>query len=317
MKVKEWFKTFLAGMGIGVGAAVPGVSGGTIAIILKAYDKILWAISNLFKEFKKAVIYLLPILLGVVVALIPSIYLMVNALNGFLFAIVCLFAGFIIGSFPGITDEVKNEPIKKSYIITAIITFLIAIGLGVLSIVIEADATSLITNPKWWVYLVLIPIGVVASSALVIPGISGSMILFIIGFYEPIMSTTYNTAKQIFNGDWSNFGVQLGLLSCLAVGVIIGFYFISKLMHYLLGKYHYVTFYGIIGFIIGSTISLFINYKIYSYYGDWAKGSYIKVPMYIEIPVGIVFLIVAIIASYLLVRYKRKIDQESPDQLDK
>ena len=134
MNVKEWFKTLLAGMGIGLGSAIPGVSGGTIAVILKVYEKILWAISNIFKEFKRAVIYLLPVLLGVVLAVIPTLYLMDKALNGFLFGIICLFAGFIIGSIPGITDEVKGQIIKKWHIITLVIALLVAVGLGVASV---------------------------------------------------------------------------------------------------------------------------------------------------------------------------------------
>lgn len=312
MKVKEWFKTLLAGVGIGVGSAIPGVSGGTIAVILKVYDKLLWAVSHIFKEFKKAVIYLLPILLGVVIALIPSIYLLDKALDGFVFAIVCLFTGFIIGSFPGVVDEVKGEKIKPSYIITLVITLIIALMLGIGSVLLKADATNLFINPSWWVYLVLIPIGVVASCALVVPGVSGSMVLLIIGVYDPLISSTVQTVIDCcFNGNFSNLGIQFGLLACFAIGVIVGFYFISKLMHYLLDKYHHITFYGIIGFIIGSTIALFYNYKIYSYYQVWMNGSYIKIPMEIEIPVGIVLLVVALVGSYLLVRYKRKIDKES------
>ena len=311
MSVKEWFKTLLAGMGIGVGSAIPGVSGGTIAVILKVYDKLIWAISNLFKEFKKAVIYLLPILLGVVLALIPSIYLLDKALDGFVFGIVSLFAGFIIGSFPSLTDEVKGQPFKKSYIVIIAIAFIIALGLGVGSVLLKADATALFVSPKWWVYLVLIPIGIVASCALVVPGVSGSMVLLIIGFYDPLITSTVDTVKETFNGNPSNLGTQIGLLACFAIGVIVGFYFISKLMHYLLEKYRTATFYGIIGFIVGSTIALFYNYKIYSYYQVWASGSYIKIPMVVEIPVGIGLLIVGCVLAYLLVRYKRKVTKEA------
>lgn len=311
MKVKEWFKTLLAGIGIGVGSAIPGVSGGTIAVILKVYDKLIWAISNLFKHFLEAIKYLFPILLGVVIALVPSIYLLDKALNGFVFAIVCLFAGFIIGSFPSVTDEVKGEPFKKSYIVIIIITFVIALCLGVGSVLLKADATSLFISPKWWVYLVLIPIGVIAACALVVPGVSGSMVLLIIGFYDPLITSTVNTVKDTFNGNPTNLGIQIGLLGCFAIGIIVGFYFISKLMNHLLNKYRVATFYGIIGFIVGSTIALFFNYKIYSYYRVWASGAYIKIPMVIEIPVGIGLLIVGMVLTYLLVRYKRKIDKEA------
>lgn len=312
MNVKEWFKTILAGIGIGVGSAIPGVSGGTIAVILKVYEKILWAISNIFKQFKRAVIYLIPVLLGVVLALIPTIYLMDKALNGFLFAIICLFAGFIVGSIPGITDEVKGEPIKKAHIIALVVAFIVAIGIGVASVLIKADVSSIMVNPKWWVYIILIPVGVLASAALVVPGLSGSMILLVIGFYKPLIGNTVEVVRQcLLENNWSNLGQQIGILACFAIGIIIGFYLISKLMHYLLAKYRVTTFYAIIGFVIGSTLALFFNYEIYSYYYSWAPSKFAW-----EIPVGAVLFIGGLVLSYLLVRYTRKHKQEETKKND-
>ncbi len=317
MKIKEWFKTFLAGIGIGIGSAIPGVSGGTIAVILKVYEKILWAVSNIFKEFKKAVIYLLPVLLGVVLSVIPMIYLMDKALNGFLFGIICLFTGFIIGSFPGVKDEAKGKQVKKSHIIALVIAFIIAVMLGVLSVIAKVDVTPIFVSHTWWLYLVLIPVGFIASIALVVPGLSGSMILLLIGFYAPLLSTTTGTLKDCLeNGNWSNLPSLLGILVCFAIGVIIGFYVISKLMHFLLKKYRILTFYAIIGFIIGSTIALFFNYEIYQYYLMWSKGLYISVPYYIEVPIGVVLLLIACALSYLLVRYKRKIDIQKEERIE-
>ena len=318
MKLKDWLKRLLAGASIGVGSAIPGVSGGTVAVILGIYEKMVYYISNIFKKFKEALIYLFPILIGVILAIIPTIYLMHKALNGFVFGIVSLFAGFIIGSFPGVKDEVKGKPVKKAYIIALIIAALLALGLGIGSVFAKADVYNQLANPSWWMYLVLIPVGLIASIALVVPGISGSMLLLLLGFYKPLIDTTVETVKQcLTQNDWSHLGIQFGLLACFAIGVIIGFYFVSKLMHFLLEKYHDITFYAIIGFIIGSTIALFFNYDIYyGAYDLWAKGTYISIPMYIEIPIGIVLLIVGCILSYLLVRMKRKSTQDEVKEKD-
>ena len=65
--MKAWIKHLLSGIAIGVGSSIPGVSGGTIAVILHVYEKIIWAISNIFKKFKEAIIILLPFLVGVVI----------------------------------------------------------------------------------------------------------------------------------------------------------------------------------------------------------------------------------------------------------
>ena len=306
MKIKSWLKTLLSGMAIGFGSAVPGVSGGTIAVIFGVYEKIIWAISNIFKHFKEAFRVLLPTLIGVVIALVPTIYLMDKALYGFVFGVICIFAGFIIGSIPGIKDEVKDVKPEAKHIITLVIAALVAIGLGVGSVLAKADVTSYFYDTPIWFYFILIPVGFIASVALVVPGLSGGMILLLIGFYSPLIGYTTDTVKACLNGNWSNFGSLVGLLGCFAVGVILGFYFISKLMHYLLSKYHDLTFFAIIGFVLGSIPALFFNYEIYSYYQVWASGNYIYMPMVIEIPIGVTLLVVTTVLSYLLVRYKRK-----------
>lgn len=309
MKIKNFIKTLLAGMAIGFGSAVPGVSGGTIAVIFGVYKKIIWAVSNIFKKFKESIIVLLPTLIGVVVALIPTIVLMFYALDYFLFGIVCIFAGFIIGSFPGIKDEVKGVKPNHKHIIVLVIALLIAVGLGVASALGNADLAEYIFNAPIWMYFVMIPVGLVASVALVVPGLSGGMILLLMGFYKPLIDFAKITLSDCLHGDWSNFGSLVGIVGCFAIGAVVGFYLVSKLMHYLLAKHHDITFYGIMGFVIGSVIALFYNYNIKEHYIDWSNGT-AAVPLYIEIPIGIVLLIVTIILSYLLVRYKRKIEAQ-------
>ena len=313
MKLNEHIKTFLSGMAIGAGSAVPGVSGGTIAVIFGVYQKIVWAVSNIFKHFKEAFRVLLPTLLGVVLALIPTIYLMYKALYGFVFGAICLFAGFILGSIPGIKDEVKDVKPTAKHKIILILSLLLALLIGVASFLVahfggvELSHYFYDKTPIWF-YFVLIPVGFIASVALVVPGLSGSMLLLLIGFYTPLISYTTDTVKACFSGDWSAFGSLVGILFSFAIGVLLGFYLISKLMKYLLDKYHDLTFYAILGFVIGSVGALFVNFETHNYYMTWASGTYFYMPLYIEIPIGIVLLIGALIGSYLLVRYKRKVE---------
>lgn len=304
--MKNWLKTLLSGIAIGFGSAVPGVSGGTIAVIFGVYNKIIWAISNVFKHFKEAIKIVLPVLLGVVIGFVPTFFLMDKALNGFVFGVICIFAGFIIGSIPGIKDEVKDVKPTKKHFVALIICALIAIGLGVGSVFAKANFEQYFVQTPVWFYLVLIPVGFVASVALVVPGISGAMLLLLLGFYKPLMSFITGFIKS----DWSGFGHFIGIIGCFAIGIIIGFFFVSKLMHYLLSKYHEVTFYSILGFVIGSVPALFYNYTINEYYMKWSIGAAGYTPMYIEIPIGIILLIGFTILSYLLVRYKRKIESK-------
>lgn len=312
MKFKKWLKTFLAGAAMGVASAIPGVSGGTIAVIVGIYQKMIDAINNLFKKFVSSFLTLLPIGLGVICAMIPCIFLFDLALEGFVFGIVSLFAGLIVGSFPDIVREVSDEKPKVLHIVICVIACLVALAIGIISATTgdSINLSSQFTSPDWWFYLVLIPVGVIAAISLVIPGISGSMILLVLGFYTPLIELISNMLKNLVAGNFNNFGQNIAIVGCFAVGVIVGFFTVAKLMSYLLNKHRRITFYGIIGFIIGSTIALFCNYEIVSYYQMWAAGKQGYLPMWLEILIGVVLFSIGVICTYLIGWYSRKHQKE-------
>ena len=313
MKIKEWFRRFIAGLGIGTGAAIPGVSGAAIAVIFHVYEDIINAVNSFRKRFGWALTVLFPILLGIIIAVVICIVLFSYAFEHLVFVLMCVFAGFLLGSFPGITDEVKGEKLNKKYIILMAIGALFVISLGIASVFSGADVGSLFNTMPWWLYLVLIPVGAVAAVALTVPGLSGSLILLIIGFYKPLVMNTKGWAKEMFKGDFSHTLPLFLMLLCFAVGCLIGVVVVSKIMNVLLKKHRKETFFTIIGFIAGSIFVLFFNHEIYQYYQVWADPSLAAdyeisqiMPMHIEIPVGVVVLLVAGFLSYLLVRSQRK-----------
>ena len=304
--MKNFFKRLLAGVAIGAGSAVPGVSGGTIAVLFKVYEKLVWAISNIFKEFKKAFLYLLPIVIGLVIGIIPMVILMNKALEGFTFGIICIFAGYIIGSFPLLKDEIKEEKPVLTDKIFFVVALLFAISLGILSCFAAGDVSNYFNDKPIWFYFVLIPVGLISSTALVVPGISGGMILIILGFYRPLIDSTVEVAKECLSGDWSNLLSQFLILLSFGIGVILGFFLTSKLMHFLLGNYRITTFYAIIGFVLGGVIALFFNFEIYSYYLLWASGGQGFFVKELEIPIGIALLLAVTFLSYSLSKYQLK-----------
>lgn len=300
MKVKEFLKSFAGGTAMGVASAIPGVSGGTVAVIIGIYDKLINAISSLFKNFIKSVLTLIPILLGVACALIPCFFLFDFAFQYFAFGIVSLFAGLTIGSFPGILDEVKGSKLTTNRIIVTIITFIIPVGLGVGSALLHFDVSSLMSEPTWWFYLLLIPVGAIAAVALIVPGISGSMIMLVLGFYKPILELITGLLKNIGGPNFVQGVIEVMLF---AVGAVLGVLTIAKLMNHLLNKSRVSTFYGIIGFILGSLIAIFFNHEIYSYYQTWGVNT---LPIWLEVILGFCLLVGGIFASYQFVKYSRK-----------
>ena len=314
MKIKEWFRRFIAGMAIGTGAAIPGVSGAAIAVIFRVYEDIIGAVNNFRKRFGWAITVLIPILLGVLIAVAICIVLFHLAFKHLMFVLMCLFAGFLIGSFPGITDEVKGEKINRKAIILIAIGFIFVIILGVLSVIMGLHGSNigeLFNDPiPWWLYLVLIPVGAVAAVALTVPGLSGSLILLIIGFYRPLVDSAETWANELVHGDFTHTLPLLGVIGCFAIGCLIGVVLVSKIMNVLLRKWRKETFFTIIGFISGSVFVLFFNLEIFNYYRVWAGEVVANVeqimPMWLEIIIGVLVLALCAFASYQLVRAQRK-----------
>ena len=321
MKVKEWFKKFFAGMAIGTGAAIPGVSGAAIAVIFRVYEDIINAVNSFRKKFGWALSILVPILIGVLLAVAICIVLFHIAFSHFMFVLMCLFAGFLIGSFPGITDEVKGEKLTKKAIILIVIGFIFVIVLGVLSVIAGVngfEVSGLFVELPWWLYLVLIPIGAIAAVALTVPGLSGSLILLIIGFYRPLIDFVTDAAKAIINeGNTSLILPLLGVVGCFAVGCLIGVVVVSKVMNVLLRKWRKETFFTIIGFIAGSVFVLFFNYEIFTYYQVWSgqivAGIDQYMPMWLEMIIGFLVLGACAFGSYQLVRVQRKKGQQEKE----
>ncbi len=318
MKIKEWFRKLVAGLAIGAGAAIPGVSGAAIAVIFHVYEDIIAAVNNFRKRFGWAIKVLIPILLGIIIAVVACIIIFSYAFEYLMFVLICVFAGFLLGSFPGITDEVKGTKITKKYGLLIALGAVFVIVLGVLNVIIGLNGFTVdnLFNPQpvWWLYLLLIPVGAIAAVALTVPGLSGSLILLILGFYRPLVDNVKDWASEMLkHGDFTHTGALFGVLGCFAVGCLIGVVVVSKIMNILLKKWRKETFFAIIGFIAGSIFVLFFNSNIVNYYRVWMDvnlGDALKIhpvlPMWLEMIIGFAALALCAFLSYRLVVAQRK-----------
>lgn len=322
MKEKSWLGRFAAGIGIGIGAAIPGVSGAAVALIFKVYKSIINAVNGFSKHVKRSIGTLLPILLGVFLAVIVCIIVFNWAFEHCMFLLICLFAGFLIGSFPSILQEVKGVPIIKKNIILLVVGALIVVSLGIASIILGksgvnvasyfVDSNSFFGN--WWIIIALFFVGILASVALTVPGFSGSLILLILGFYRPLIDTASSWGKEILHGDFSNSLALFVLILVFGLGCLVGVVFVSKVMTKLLDKHHDATYFTIIGFIIGSFVVLFLNHQIWQYYSVWGGEkieniNQLLTPAY-EIPLGIIFIALFAFFSYMIVRAQNNIQNK-------
>ena len=296
-KVKESLKDGAVGAGIGCAVIVPGISGGTIALVTGAFKKIVTAVDKLFsKLFWKNLAILIPFGVGAVLAIAALYFPITLAFEHCMLAIVCLFAGFMVGSVPSVTDKIKDKKPNCTEIAFCLAGFILVVLFGVLSLLFNLNSAVLETfnNNPWYLYPILLFVGIISSTGLIVPGFSGSMLLMVIGFYDKIL----NLVKQIP----SQPGWSILRLFTFAVGVLLGFVLFSKLMKKLFEKHPRIANFVVLGFLVGSIIAIYVNDQMF----DYLKLS-LGTLDYVLSPV---FLIVGFVISYLIVRYERK-HQES------
>ncbi|MFA6780843.1 MAG: DUF368 domain-containing protein [Bacilli bacterium] len=290
----------IKGLVIGVAFIIPGVSGGTMAVLLNLYDKIINSINNLTKKFVASLKILLPIILGAILAILICWYPFKLAFEHIMIVMVTLFAGFILGGMPGVFDEIKGKKVKPIYIIVMLIAIVFAVALGALSVLFEFNIQSLYDSRPWWLYILILLAGIVSSLALVVPGVSGSMIMIVLGFYTPTLNLIDNFLA------WTDVWASISILATLAIGVILGIILASKAMAALLRRFRTGTFYAIIGIIIGSLVAIYYNYEIYDYYLTVGIRWW-------EILIAGVALVVGGAISYMIVRYSRNTKKQKED----
>ena len=249
----QWFLDILRGAVIGVSNIIPGVSGGTMAVSMGIYDRVIYAVNNLFKQFKKNFRDLLPIIIGVLVGLFAFAALIGNLLGTKSSEIPMTrlptnfaFIGLILGGLPAIYKRVN----MKSARIPGVILFLIFLALVVVLPLLNPPEARTVDHSIGTI-LLMIPLGAIASSTMVVPGISGSMILMLLGYYNPVI----NAMNDLRGGDWSS----LAILAPYAIGLLVGIVFIAKLMNFLLKKHAALTFSAIFGLVIGSPVALLMQ----------------------------------------------------------
>lgn len=248
-------KDTAAGFGIGVAFIIPGFSGGSVAAILGIYERLVGAIADIFKSFKKSFMVLMPIIIGLVLGAVSLMFPLEWALGCFPLPTVCIFVGLAIGGLPTITDKVKGK-VTPSIILSFIISAAVVIAIAFLPMGADKDLFNLDLGG----YALLFVIGFIGSVALVVPGISGSMLLLMLGYYNPILSLI---TQYFFHG--KDIGTCILVLGCVGIGIIVGFICISILMKKMLEKHTRGTYAAILGFIIGSIPTIFIT-TIKDYY---------------------------------------------------
>ena len=248
--MKEKLILFIKGVVLGVAFVIPGVSGGTLAVLMGIYEELIEAASNFYKsiaDFKKYFMYLLPIGLGVVFSVAVFAKLIKFGLDKAPIITILIFLGMIIGGIPALVRNVKGTKINLKDMTLMLVGLIIVISMLIFH---KSNSNVVLTNMSIGGYITLFLVGAIAAVTMVVPGISGSFTLMLIGYYEPIL----NLVNDITS--FKNLGPNLILIFTFMLGVFIGIIFISKIIEWCLKHYKRETYYAIIGFVLSSIISV-------------------------------------------------------------
>lgn len=261
---------FLKGMALSVGAIAPGVSGGALAVIFGIYKRITDALAHVFKDFKKNVVFFFPIILGGIFGILVFSRIINFLFTNYNVEVKYLFIGLMVGTFPSLFKQANKFGFKYTFILPFLIALIITMFFafikgGTVSSIVE-DSAGLMD------YIIY---GLIIGFGTIIPGISASFILMYLGAYESVINAIAN--------------IDILILIPLGIGFLLSIILFAKLINLLFEKKYGYTYYGVLGFTIGSIIQIFPGFMLSTKY-------YISA----------LLLIIGFLISFSLCRYEKR-----------
>lgn len=246
-------KNMLKGVVMGMANIIPGVSGGTMAVSMGIYDKLIHCLTHLFKEFKESIKFVIPIGIGMVAALVGLSFVITPAFEHFPLQTNGLFIGLIVGGLPAVWKKVKGNSIKLSHIIPFILFFALVIGMAAMG---ESEGTAADLSLSFLSVVKLFLVGIIAAATMVIPGVSGSMMLLVLGYYNPIVATIKEFVEALVSFNIPELLRCCGILIPMGIGIVVGVFAIAKVIEIIFAKFPLQAYWAIIGLIVASPFAI-------------------------------------------------------------
>lgn len=292
--IKEIWISIIVGFSIGLSVIVPGISGSSIAIILKVYDKLMYSFSNIFKRFKACVLFLIPILVGIAIGFGLGLILVKLLLEAFPFITICFFVGLMVGTYPILFGEIKGEELnaRKAGLFGAGII----IPLAFTAVSLLTVTSNSLDAPTIGQYILFLVIGILISLTQLIPGLSATVLLMIFGYYTALMN---GIGRELL----SNFRLIL-VYVVLLIGFAIGTILFSKIINKLLNTVRKSFFFVICGLSVGSAVAVFLGNECMDIYKGWTNAQMAK-----DILLGLALMLVGFALSFALYLFNKRKEQ--------
>lgn len=242
-------KNIINGIFIGASNVIPGVSGGTVAVILGIYEALIDSVKNIRHDFKKNIMYLIQIGVGAVIGILLFSSMISTLLDKYTIAVNYLFVGLVIGSISLLFSKFEDKKMTLSKISGFILGVGFVFMISTIGAMMSVDGTESIKTGLSS-YITLGFAGFIAAFTMVLPGVSGSLTLVMLGMYDDFVN-----AISTFN---------IPVLFVCGIGVLIGLLVTVKLISFLLKKYNDITYAAILGLVMGSILIIVFNNPVAS-----------------------------------------------------
>ena len=247
-KQKSFFYYILCGFFLGISAFAPGFSGSVMAITLGVYNELVQIMSNPLKELKKNLSFFIPIAIGIGLSGVAFVLVFNYLFDNHQRATFMLFVGLIIGNLPVIGQEVRLYPIQKRAIVGGLVCFAIALGLSLAGIgasQMTGDASSNV------ILIEVIISGFVAGAIMLVPGMSISAILIMLGVYGQLITMV----NDILRLNFTYFPTLLAIVIAAVAGLVLT----ARLVKRLFQRFPGFAYTCVFGFMAGTFIGIFVE----------------------------------------------------------
>ena len=282
----KMFIKFLKGIALGIANIVPGFSGGTMAIMLNIYDDFVGMFADILKHPLQAIKKSGIIFVGLAVGVVIALFTIVNLLDIAPLPTTIFFVGIIIANVPVSFKKANFDHFKIRYLIIMAIMFGIVVTMPLLSENSLGDEALDI-----WFILLSALMGIISASAMVLPGLSGSMLLMAFGYYTYIIKSLKNAVVYLVGLDFALFGYTMIPIVAFLIGSVFGFVAVSKLVRVFYTKCPNAFNVAVVGLLAASPVAILIaTNKEYS-------GVLFGSPWWMYL-IGIATLVAGVVASY-------------------
>lgn len=248
-------KNIIKGMMIGIANIMPGVSGGTLAVSMGIYDKLIHCITHILSEFKESMKFLLPIFAGAGIALVALTFVIEALFQYYPIPTNLLFIGLIVGGLPPVVTKVKSHKLSFGHILAGLLFFALVVGMAMMG---DNGNRQVTLNLGIVPMIKLVLVGIIAAATMIIPGVSGSMVLLILGYYQPIIQQITAFCTAVITLDMAGILHGIAILLPFGIGVLIGILGIAKIIEIIFEKYPVYAYCAIIGLIAASPIAILV-----------------------------------------------------------